>query len=95
MLAAVFCPTTKTNKMHNHKFFKVEELVNNKGEIIYEVSGAENKLDVIMGTWFTYATEHNNIDDAVAHIKRLYPLMLKSKKTVYKTDINNLSANGS
>lgn len=81
--------------MHNHKFFKVEELVNNKGEVIYEVSGADNKLDVIMGIWSTYATEHKELEEAVAHIKRLHPLMLKSKKKVYKTDIDSLSANGS
>lgn len=86
---------SKTKKMNKTKYFKVKEMVNREGKTIYKVLGAESKFDVFLGIWTSYSYENETLDEAVEHIQLLYKLGLKSEKTVYKTDINTLSANGS
>lgn len=79
--------------MNKTKYFKVKEMVNREGKTIYKVLGAESKFDVFLGIWTSYSYENETLDEAVEHIQLLYKLGLKSEKTVYKTDINTLSAN--
>jgi hypothetical protein len=76
--------------MNSNKYFKVKEIVNREGKVVYKVLGADNKWDVIFGVWDTYSFENKTLEDAIEHIELLFRLGIKSEKIVYKTDISRL-----
>lgn len=76
--------------MNKNKFYRVVEKTDRNGSTIFEVQAAPSKIDVLFNTWIIYEKENKSLNEAISHIKALHGFSIKSKKVVYKTDINKL-----
>ena len=76
--------------MNKNKFYRVVEKTDRNGDTIFEVQAAECKIDVLFNTWSIYEKKNKSLNEAIKHIKNLHGWSMKSKKVVYKTDINKL-----
>lgn len=75
----------------SNTIFRIDEVKNRKGEVIYQVLGASSRINKFWGIWDAYTKENKTLDEAIEHIKTLYKLGVESKKTVYKTTVKKLS----
>jgi hypothetical protein len=73
--------------MNRHKYYRVREIKNNKGEIVFYVEACQTWIEKFLGVWTEYTKKNETIEEAEDHIKSLVSWKVVSDKTVYKKTV--------